>query len=301
MVCYDIIVGDFGRDATIEFLRLVSKSEKDFISEILKQDERKFFDEYRRIMFTVIGDVAYFKSDALRESAAEKGYLTDSILIGVGSPMSSDFEDRVAWSILQEVYVATNRGYTRLRIAIPCNTLSSLAVSVGKRLGSKPERQRLIELYGDECFSPIELASTEISVHIVPEAVVRHVGATRSSQASTPILVLGTRDTNAMYEQLAPSYKLQVVPIEDRDYELINQAVVASIDRNPDDLLLSRDRIRQEVIEPRLSAFPDMVILEACTDFSLGLGLSSLQLFAEAMVADCYRPSNFDLATDLVH
>ena len=60
-ITYDIVISDFGRDATIEYLCRVSSLEKRLIERVLVRDNLEFFDEYRRIMFTVVADLSYFK------------------------------------------------------------------------------------------------------------------------------------------------------------------------------------------------------------------------------------------------
>ena len=60
---YDIVLSDFGRDATIRLVTKLVDGERTRIRQVLdtEGDSRKtpFFDEYRRIMFTCVGDLAY--------------------------------------------------------------------------------------------------------------------------------------------------------------------------------------------------------------------------------------------------
>ena len=60
---YDIVLSDFGREATIRLLTELVNGERTRIQQLLEANggprEAPFFDEYRRIMFACVGDVAY--------------------------------------------------------------------------------------------------------------------------------------------------------------------------------------------------------------------------------------------------
>ena len=100
---YDVIIGDFGRDATIEYLRLASAYEKLLLAPVLASKQLPFYDEYRKSMYNVISDIAFLKSPAIRASADQLGHLTEDILVGLGpSGMSDDFVDRAASVVFRE-------------------------------------------------------------------------------------------------------------------------------------------------------------------------------------------------------
>lgn len=290
-VTYDIVVSDFGRDATIEYLRLVSTLEKRFIVSILDQQKRAFFDEYRRIMFTTIGDVAFFKAQAIAEETKSVGYLTEDVLIGLGpTPTSQEFIDRVAFCVVQEALAALDRGHRRLRVMIPCNGLSRIAMEIGRVISSDADLKRLAERSKSPMPNFDRVATAGINVFTVPEAVVRHLAAPQEASRRMHVLVLGTPGTHAMYEEMSAACGIKILPIEKDEYDLIDRTIVASIGNDPAEVAACRENLQNKLIEPRRQLFGrDLIILEACTDFRLELGLSSLELFAEAMVSDCYR------------
>ena len=286
-VTYDIIIGDFGRDATIEYLRLMAAYERSVLEPVLRREGREFFDEYRRIMFAVLGDLAFFKKPAIAASVQGRGYFTDAILVGVGfTPPSADFIENVAISVVYEVVAALAKGYERLRIAVPCNGLSALATEVGRILRSESELHKLTSSRGLRILDIGQVVAAKPTVHTVPESVMAHL--VRRSERASSVLLLGTQGTNAIYRELASSQNVRVLPISDVEYAVINRAIVAAIGGDPDAIASSRQQLRSAVIEQHEATCPDLVIVEACTDFRLGLGLSSLELFAEAMVADAY-------------
>jgi hypothetical protein len=289
-ISYDIIIGDFGRDATIEYLRLVARHERHILEPILSDEGREFFDEYRRIMFVVLGDVAFFKRDSIERSIEGRGYFADDILMGVGfTPPPQDFIDRVAISVACEVSVALAKGYERIRIAIPCNGLSALGHEVAAALRSEAAMRALMATYGIEIPGPERVAAARPEVYSVPDAVLKHVSR-RSAGGS--VLLLGTRGTNDIYRDCAAPLDIRVLPIDDGEYALINRAIVAAIGGNTEALESCRERLRSEIVEHRRRQFPELVVVEACTDFDLGLGVSSLKIFAEEMATGAYPGLN---------
>ncbi len=288
-ITYDIIVSDFGRDATIEYLRLVADAEKRLIKGILAKDNREFFDEYRRLMFTAIADLAFFKKSAISTSAQSFGYLTEDILIGLGSSsMSEDFVDRVSLSIIQEAIGAIHRGHERLRVMIPCNGLTILATRIKRVLRSMDELKRMGQSIGMKDCDLEKVFSAGIAVHTVPTTVMNYLTRGNSKSTAVPVLVLGTRGVNQIYYELAESCSASILPIEKQEYELIDEAIVASIDGDQQAVSLCRERLLTNIVNPRKNTCGSLTILEACTDFNLGIGLSSLEVFANSMVADCY-------------
>lgn len=287
---FDIVIGDFGREAAIEYVRLMAAIEKRLIASFLNPEGREFFDEYRRIMFCVIGDVAFFKESAISRSAGDPGYLRDDILVGSEwSPMSEDFAGRVAVAVAQEAFAALGRGHRHLRVLLPCNGLYVLAKEVERLLRADAELTRLLERYQLSTLDVPTLTAAEIDFHTVPDAVVGHFMGRSQTAQRTNLLVLGTRGANAIYEQLSDPARVSVVPLQDGDYEVISKAVVASIGGDPDQIAHSREQLQRDLVEPCTARFPDLITVEACTDFRFGVGVSSLELFAEAMVKSHYR------------
>jgi hypothetical protein len=289
-ITYDIIISDFGRDSTIEYLYRVSSLEKKLIERVLVRDNLEFFDEYRRIMYTVVADLSYFKKPAIAKSTENQGYLKEDILIGLGSsPMSKDFVDRVTLSVIQEALAAIDRGHEYLRVIIPCNTLSDLAKEIRRVICSVSELKRLTKASAVKISEVERITTWKIDIYTVPEAVVRHLGRTKRYDETINLIVLGTRDTNAIYGRLTEASAINVLPLKNWEYELINKTIVASIGNCKDSLNSYCQRLQEELIKPQIGLSDNLIVLEACTDFRLGLGLSSLEVFTEAIVADSYH------------
>ena len=97
------------------------------------------------------------------------------------------------------------------------------------------------------------------------------------------------------YDSAARSGGLSTSPPTDTDNASSTPRSSGSVSGDPAGIASVRGELRVKVIEPRAVKTPTTVI-EACTDFDLGLGLglNSLGIFAEHMVSDCYRRLDFD-------
>jgi hypothetical protein len=291
---FDIIVGDFGRDASVEYVRLVAQREREMLQTILKAHGNEFFDEYRRIMYTASNDVAFLKQPAITE-AAEHGALTDTILIGMGTtPISADFIGRLTTLIVQEAAVALYRGHRRIRAAIICNGLSDVAKHIGEAL---PVGDALIEMakrHGVSVVGREPPGAASITVHTIPEAVMRRISAGESMPNKRRLLALGTSNTRSIYESWADAYQVEILPVDNDEQDLIDRAIVASIVGDEGEIDELRSELRSKVIEPRTRSLDGVVVVEACTDFRLHVGISSLELFVDEMIADAYSAGSPD-------
>ncbi len=290
-ITYDIIISDFGRDATIEYLRLVASLEKKLIGLILKPENLEFYDEYRRIMFSVIGDLNYFKETMIEENIVKRKCLTDEILIGVGrtANLNNEFVDRVAFSVIQEIISAIDRNHLNIRILIPCNTLSSLTKTIEGIITSEEKLIRINKLNSNKLIGIERISSAKIIIKTVPDSVMNYLSVNKNPYKKMNLLVLGTSETNLIYNALSVLYPINIIPLTLRDQELINNAIVASIGGNSKLVKQCTKTLEMEIIEPIKNKFSNLIILEACTDFHLGLGLNSLEVFASETVTDLYR------------
>jgi len=288
-VVYDLIVGGFGRDASIEYLRLMAVREKEVIRRALEPEALTFFDEYRRIMFIALDDVAFYKASSIGEQILLHGHLTKDILVGGGlTPMSQEFVDRVCFAAAQEVAAAAERGHRSIRIAIPCNGLSILAMEIGKVLKSEKAFSRLRKAFGEALPMWESVALAELSVHTVPEAVLANVVASLPPGSAGYLLILGTEGTQFTYRRILGDYNVHIMALAEEEQALINRAIVASIGDDPREVSLYRTEVANRIVAPRAASVTGLIVVEACTDFHFGIGVSSLEMFANAMVDSHY-------------
>jgi hypothetical protein len=285
LLTYDIIVSDFGREASVEYLRLAAVKERHVIQSLLRLNNLEFFDEYRRIMFSMIGDVAFFKKSMISQVVNKNGYLTDEVLIGLGqTDTTAEFEKNVIFCVLQEVMLAVDRGYNEIRVVIPCNTLSTFTFKIGRLLNDLPALQAIADSFDRPVANLENITKARITVHTVPEAVIELA----SREMNTHLLLLGTAHTNEIYKRLCGSTGLTVIDLDHREQKLIDQAIVGSIGGDTAEMAKHRNELMTELVNPRQMQNENLLVIEACTDFKLNIGLSSLEIFAHEMVSKCY-------------
>lgn len=110
----------------------------------------------------------------------------------------------------------------------------------------------------------------------------------KEADATPQLLLLGAEGALEIYDRISGTYGVEVLHIRADEQNLIDEAVVASIGGDPIEVERCRQRLRRELISPREEQHGQLTVVEACTDFSFGLGVSSLELFAEDLVRSCY-------------
>lgn len=286
---FEIVIGDFGRAAAVNYLRIALSRARSLICNILSRANLPFFDEYRRMMFCLVADIGFFKAELINKVVAHHGKLNEDVLIGLGAQLSLDVVERVGLCVLQQVEAAVSRGYQRLNVTLPCNGLAPLAEAVSQLLRSPVEVDRIKRKYGwhlDGALLPLN----QINVCTVPATVVDQL--TKTVQRPKPaLLILGTQGVNKLYAALGAARDLAVYPLSVEQYRIIDRAIVAAIGGKAHELETCRQLLTQHVIKPAMERQPKLVVVEACTDFDFGLGYSSLEILAEAMVLRAYTSS----------
>jgi hypothetical protein len=290
---YDIIVSDFGREAAIEYVRSVCELEQKIVQHHFLGEGSTFYDEYRRIMFTFIADLGYFKNRQI-DSATAKGKIDSDILIGFkGEEIPDDIRDRITITVLEQVYLALNRGYKNIRIIIPCNTISPLGHYIYDLVSNPQEFNTFITRHsGIRPSSQVQslLTETRFGLCTPPALVIDEIQKTHAGKVS--ILVFGTPVTVQIYKshilKLGLADQLTVLPLEPGEQALVNQVIEAAISG---DTALSdsiKEEINSRIILPRRNAAGDLSVIEACTDIRLGLGINSLDVLVARSVNDAY-------------
>ena len=290
---FDIILSDFGRAAAIEYIKSVAELEQKVIQRHFLDKGSEFYDEYRRIMFTVIADLGYFKNRQIN-AAVPKGKFDSDILIGFnGQSIPDDIRDRITIAVIEQVYIALNRGYKNIRIIIPCNTISPLGHHIYDLLSNPEEFKAILPRYsGISHSSPVFslLADAKFSLCTPPALLIDEIRKAHVGKVS--ILVFGTPVTVEIYKSLIMKLglvnQLTVLPLKSGEQDLINRVIEAAIGG---DSALS-DSIKKEIIDkiilPRQKVAGDLRVIEACTDIRLGLGINSLDVLVTRAVNDVY-------------
>ena len=290
---YDIIISDFGRAAAIEYIRSVAELEQRTIQRHFIDKGSAFYDEYRRIMFAFIADTGYFKNRQIN-SAIPKGKFDSDILIGFkGEALPDDIRDRIAIAVVEQIYLALNKGYKNIRIIIPCNTISPLGHYIYDLIRNPEEFNSIMtQNSGVSPSSPVFslLANAILSVYTPPALVIDEIRKGHAGKVS--ILVFGTPATVQIYKslilKLGLEKQLTVLPLESGEQELINQVIEAAISGDTASTDSIKEKIRGRIIVPRQNAADVLRVIEACTDIRLGLGINSLDVLVTRAVNDVY-------------
>ena len=284
---FDVIVGDFGREAATRYAALIGEEERQALGAELAARGLPFFDEYRRLMFTLVADIAYLKRGMIDRTWAAHGRLTDDVLIAIKShDVPGDLKGAITELIEMEVRAGLQRGYQQVRVVLPCNSLSDVLDDAVSQLDigqwSLPDPN-----HANAPPHPMAL-DTKVSAHGVIQSAIDHLSMTGAIGRS-PYLVLGSSMARDQYKLLGSHLGLEVLPITVQQQAVIDAAVVACIGGGSSALGMARRSLIDQVIEPTRLSFPDLVVLEACTDFEFGLGLDSVRLLAKRMVFECYQ------------
>ena len=281
-VTFDIILGDFGRVASVDYVRYLSEGEQ---SRLSGGADTEFFDEQRRIMFNLCCQIQWLKKDSIAHQVKEQGYIDRDILVGIGpDQVSQEVVARGTETVLSNIGFAVERRFTRVRVYTPCNGLTDLTREIAARAVSAYASDE----EGDQIRSKGQCVledTTRIEFCSVPEKVIRRLGREGESRS---VLILGTVGVNEIYKSHCVGAGISIFPLNRRDYELIDDAIVASIGKSPEELLLIKRALENEMISRFRKSSELGTIVEACTDFDFGLGKSSLEIFAEEMVTDVY-------------
>ncbi|MBJ7353914.1 MAG: hypothetical protein JHC98_03740 [Thermoleophilaceae bacterium] len=292
---FDVVVGDFGREAATRYLAIMAEEERAFLTRLLATQDLPFLDEYRRIMFGHIGDVAYLKRVTVQRVWAEQGRLTDEVLVAVKAhDIPSDMVARFACVIHDEAVLAMRRGHGRVRVALPCNALSETLGDAVRVAGEARAFKAAAESVDYEPIS--DDAVPELTAHGVVHSTIGQLERTGMLDGR-PFVVLGAAMANEQYRRLGGPRGMNIILLTELQQAIVDEAVLACIDGSDANLATARQAIEGEILTPLRRLHPGLVVLEACTDFDFGLGLDSLRLMARQMVFECYR--DLQAASDL--
>lgn len=287
-----IVLGDFGRAASLTFAVDLSRFERQAVSRALPAGAA-FYDEYRRIRLHVIGELGWLKAPALAPYVTADRPLDERVLVGFpGGLTIDDVVPRMALLLLEALAGPLRRGCDRFVAALPCNTLA-------------PAARRLEALFTDPAALGAALDDAGLSVGpelaavagllaggasigfpTVPAAVVE-TAVQRGAQA---ILPLGTPGTPALYERAAVAHgsRVRVVRPAEQQVPQILDAIEACIDGQPGRREAARANLQQIATLARQSHGETLAVVEACTDLDLGVGWSSGACYARRIVEHVY-------------
>jgi hypothetical protein len=270
---FDLIVGDFGRPGTIRYYQAFSDAERELLVPLL--DGKPFLDEHRRVRYIILGDLPSIKLDVILQSIEQCGEIDSRVLIGTksGAPLSA-IEDGLLAVLLPWLHTMRQLTYPdeRLRIIIPCNTLSPLAEKIGNLLNGPDEgiTGPLSGTFAKFREFARELPDVSLSIH----AVVPTVAAAVIAGGFTSLQFIGTPAAHTAYlrkfEQLG--YAIELNHVGEEEFARIYSGSIEGAHRG----------VKLSLTRP---------CLVGCTDISVLGGIDSVSTFARQMARDAYVSS----------
>lgn len=287
-ITYDLVIGDFGREAATRYVGVLAEEERRFLEGILGQTGVQFFDEYRRIMFTLVGDIGFLKHGMIDRTWDAHSRLTDDVLVAVKAhEVPEDLKLALVELTRDQVRSARRRGHQRVRVVLPCNSMSDVLADVVSQVGAEGA-ERSVTCPGLE--STLDSASGRsrgVSAHGVVRSAVEELSE-RGLIDGVPFVILGSSAAQLQYREEGAPFGLEVLPVSAFQQMLIDRCVLVCIEGHDRSIADARRALEAEVIKPARDRFGRVRVVEGCTDFNFGLGYDSVRLLAQRMVADAY-------------
>ena len=268
-----VVLGDFGRDATLRFCTTLARVERQQLVRRLAAGT-PFFDEYRRMTLAVVGDLPFVKAPVLDGFAHRGEALDQRVLVGFpGGPDPREVEERLAVLAMEAMAGPLKRGVRRVTVLLPCNTLAPVSWALKERFAAVEELASAV-------------ADVELTFPTVPEAVLTAAAA----RGGRTILPLGTQGIARLYRRAARrlGMDLEIVGPDDAQEQIILEAIGAAIEGGE-----RRQRAHAAteslVQSARKRIGRDLIAVEACTDLDYGVGMDSNEEYARAVIRAVYR------------
>lgn len=261
----DIVVGDWGRPATVRYLELASSLERALITERLPA-RTVFYDEARKIDVVSLPLSRRMKRlDELSRLEPERicELPPGRILVSVFANEEQVFQ--LAASLLDGVleWLPSVGMYGCVRLVVPCNTLHRVVRAARELLGAGPSRWGLLgELW------------TEGRLKI--PSVVEEVVASLANEENLEWTIDGTPAAVEAYKQEAARRAPQV------QVQALRADSLASLDP----ILAAVSGVKTQNVR---AGSVHGLLVSGCTDFRSSGGVDSLAVFCKRLVRQAYR------------
>lgn len=287
-----VVLGDFSRDAALRFCIILSDAERRRIQEQLTPD-LPFFDEYRRITLSMIGDLSFAKGPHLAMYRNKNRALDDRILVGFPHGINqNEIIPRMGALVLHSMWGAVSRGIRRVLVLNPCNTLAPTSWALEERFAKADSILEMLSESGleggknEEYLVQQIVDQVELSFPTVPEAVIRTV----EEQGRNVFMPLGTIDIVETYSHALRRLgsTLHLVQPDLAGQKTVFDAIRASIARDPRKRKTARRKLKQLIQCTSIENGKELAVIEASTDLDYGVGIDSNTAYAESVVKEIY-------------
>ena len=280
MIFHDIIIGDFGRPATLRYLELFSHYEKKFIKSH-ESLNHKFFDELRQVRYTVLGAVRLIKKDVIK---LNNNKIDENILFGINSfERDHDIILKAIISYLRPfVKNAIIEGANIVRIIIPCNTLSSMCSELEIILNSKDGFQDILR---NSSYSTVNNSSInnylKIEVPNITDLVINELEKKNVQQCQ----IIASNAAFSYYNEkvIKRNSKIKFTLWQNGQRNAFEDVLIQTLNGEKPKIKVTQDSKTNPV-------------LSACTDIKFNSTIDSLKIFAKEMVRSAYSKIYFDLS-----
>ena len=274
------VIGDFGRTATFDFCKRFINEEKNLIQK--KLDGNDFYDEYRRTMLTVHSYLPMIKENQISKFYKSGNYINDSILIGFPNGVSIDTVIEKFCLMSISFLLSKDNISTKKIITLPCNTLSPALLKVKEFVKDADQISRMAELNNLTITKKDVqhiVANNSVKFITVAETVIDYI----SKNNYDFVLPLGTSDISNIYMNVISrtKSKIKLIEVSEKLQGFVFKAITASINNSEEEIRKQIQNIKKEIEIVKKQHKVSIAIIEACTDLNLGIGLVSLNLYAE--------------------
>jgi len=289
-----LVVSDFGRDAALRFCHRLAEIERERIIAALPPGST-FYDEYRRLSLSLIGDLAFIKEGTLSRYKHDGRPLDDGVLVGFpGGPSVESVTPRIGLLALEAMAGPIRRGLRRVLVLLPCNTLAPVSWELARRFQTE---ESPLELLADAIDGEIDSALVQaarslndvaVKFPTVPEAVLA-VARDKGAKAVAP---WGTERIVEVYEEAAMrTGEVRVIGPTENEQNTVLHAIRAAISGDPSERKSAQAALIGLAERLRSRDAGGILAVEACTDLDYGVGLDSNDAYATALVDAVYGSS----------
>lgn len=285
--CLVVVLGDFGRDAALRFCTTLASFEREHLLGSLGPGA-EFYDEYRRMLLVLQGQVAYVKEPFLRPFQQSGKALDSSVLVGFdGGLAPADVETRLGILACEAMAGPLARGTREVLVLLPCNTLAPVSWALQERFSEPTRLQAMLREAGAGDETLVELAAAaRIRFPTVPEAVLL---SARQDQHDH-VLPLGTLGIAGTYREAARRLGLELSLLEPdgEEQQVVLRAIEATIAGEVEPRARAEQALRAVVSRHSAGQAGRVLAVEACTDLNYGVGLDSNTAYARLAVELVY-------------
>lgn len=270
-IVHDIVIGDFGRPATVRYFSLISKKERDLF--LIQNAKQHFFDEKRRIQTTLVCTLGFIKKDILPTKVED---INETYLIGTANGVDPHkILERLLNVICSYLKIVIELSPNRIRIVVPCVTLSPLVREISEYFNA-PDIKFLgridpliltqISIINQE----LEESNIKLTFPSITDVVMQEIKQREIKYLKVIATKVGQKAWLDSKNRIYPGLKLEKSRLKDEIYF---------------DYLYSKS-VHGKVVDIKELNSPS--VLFGCTDLRQGKYLDIIEIYIRFLINDAY-------------